>query len=348
MEPAKQLEQPPRYPPIGDYAIIGDCGSVALISRHGSLDWLCLPRVDSPSMFAAILDAQRGGSFRISPQAVASVARHYLDETNVLETTFTTARGVLRLIDFMPVDHDEVKQAQLWPRRRVVRLLECVAGEVDVEVLYAPRPHYASVMPRLEDRGPLGFFCCHRDEVLVLCSEIPLHLLDDRTGAHGCETLREGDRRALAMNFDQGPALIPVPERGWHALERTLAWWREWAAHCRYDGPYRRQVMRSALALKLLTYAPSGAIVAAPTMALPERIGGVRNWDYRYCWLRDASMTLAALVYLGYAVEGQANLSWLLHPDRLTRNRLQVLYTVHGDWDVPEQELPHLDGYRGS
>lgn len=338
------------YPPIGDYAIIGDCRTAALVSREGALDWLCLPRFDAPAIFAALLDRRRGGTFAVRPTAPFQATRRYLDDTNVLETTFTTDRGRVRLRDLMPVASEDDKRRALRPDHAVLRVVEGLAGEVEVEVVCDPRPRYGAVTRSAEDRGPLGFWWTHGPEALVLRSEIPLRPDPHHAGVRGRARLGPGDRRVVALAYaHREPAVLPVlGDAAEQQLGETVRWWRGWVARCPYDGPYRGPVIRSALTLKLMTYAPSGAIVAAPTTSLPERIGGVRNWDYRYCWVRDASLTLRALLDLGYEDEARAFLAWTLHSTRLTWPELQVLYDVHGASRVPERELDHLEGYAGS
>jgi len=338
------------YAPIEDYALIGDCASAALVGRNGSIDWLCWPRFDSPSIFARLLDADDGGHFQVRPVANFSVERRYLPDTNVLETTFTTERGVLRLTDLMPVAERAAYRRELWPEHEILRCVECVAGTVEVDVHCDPRLDYARIDPALDDRGPHGVFYNHEGAVLIVRSELPLVLARGRGALHGQVLLREGDRHFLSLTYDEGePAVLPL--LGEHAetkIERSVAFWRGWASRCEYDGPYRDAVVRSALTLKLMTFAPSGAIVAAPTTSLPEAIGGTRNWDYRYCWLRDAALTLRALYDLGYEEEGRAFFSWLLHATRLTAPSLSVLYDVYGNAHVEERTLDHLEGYRGS
>jgi GH15 family glucan-1,4-alpha-glucosidase len=352
------------YTPIGDYALIGDCRSAALVSKAGSIDWLCLPIFDSPSYFAALLDRERGGRFAVRPAAPHRASRRYVGETAVLETTFTAEGGELRLTDCFPVASEAAKTRSLWPERQILRLVECTAGEVEVEVVCDPRPDYGRVAPRLTDRGRFGFWCETGREALTLRSDVPLEPRRDGpdgaggfggrsgepSGVAGRERLRAGERRWLSLAYtDEDPAVVPAHgEVAEGKLRSTLDWWTEWARGCRYDGPHRDAVVRSALTLKLLTYAPSGAVVAAPTTSLPEQIGGVRNWDYRYCWLRDASITLQTFLDLHRDEEARAFFSWILHSTRLTRPELQVLYDVHGETRVPERTLDHLEGYRGS
>jgi GH15 family glucan-1,4-alpha-glucosidase len=348
--PASHLSEDANYPPINDYAFIGDCRGAGLVSRDGSLDWLCLPRFDSPSVFAAVLDAQNGGRFVVRPIGVFRTERRYLANTNVLETVFRTPGGSCVLRDLMSVSSEEDKRAHPTPEQEVLRELEGLEGEVEVEILYGPRPGYGRVRPRLEQREALGLWCEIDGAALVLCSELPLELTGGDGIARGVARIRSGERRCLSLTYStEAPAVVPpLGEVARERIERTIRWWRNWADRCTYEGPYRDAVVRSALALKLMTYAPSGALVAAPTTSLPEAIGGVRNWDYRYCWLRDASFTLRALFALGYGEEAEAFLGWLLHATRLTWPELQVLYSVFGEAKLPELELEHLEGYAGS
>jgi GH15 family glucan-1,4-alpha-glucosidase len=338
------------YPPIEGYAVIGDCRSAALISKAGSLDWLCLPRFDSPSRFGALLDREKGGHFTVRPTKPFTSERRYLQGTNVLETTFTTANGRVVLTDLMPVGSEADRRAELWPDRQVLRRVEGLEGEVEIEVVCDPRPEYGARLPRMEGRGSLGIYYNDGADVLVLRSEVPLTLSEDGAGARGRATLAPGERRWLSLVHSHGePAVIPpFGEAADRKLAATIRWWSEWSGRCRYDGPYREAVVRSALTLKLMSYAPSGAIIAAPTTSLPEWIGSVRNWDYRYCWLRDASLTLQSLMGLGYREEAESFLSWMLHTTHLTWPELHVLYDVYGGTRLEERELSHLEGYAGS
>jgi GH15 family glucan-1,4-alpha-glucosidase len=338
------------YWPIADYALIGDCRSAALVSRDGSIDWLCFPRFDSPSVFAALLDAERGGRFRVAPAGDSRVTRRYIGDSNVLETTFKTASGVLVLVDAMPVADERAKTASLWPDHEVLRRVECVDGQVDVAVTYEPRPNYASWRGRLRLGPHQTIQCEHGAELLVLRSGVPLSISANRRSAAGTVTLRRGERATIGLTFaHQMPAVYPSDgAQADEAIKTSIDWWSRWASQCTYDWKYRDAIVRSALTLKMLTYAPSGAVVAAPTTSLPEKIGGVRNWDYRYCWLRDSSLTLRALVDLGYRDEAEAFLSWVLHATALTQPKLQVLYDVYGEVQVGEHRLDHLQGYAGS
>ena len=334
-------------PSIGDYALIGDCRSAALVSRDGSIDWLCWPRFDSPSVLAGLLDAGRGGRFAVRPATAFTSARRYVGETAVLETTYETATGVARVTDLMPVTSEADKRARLWPAHALLRRLEGVAGEVTLAVTCDPRPDYARTAPAPRQRGALGFAYEHRGGVLWICGDVPLRTAEAGSALEGRVTLRPAERRYLwLVAAEREPAVLPAHgDHAERALRASLAWWEGWVARCRYDGPYRAAVVRSALTLKLLTYAPSGAVVAAPTTSLPERLGGTRNWDYRYCWLRDASLTLQALYDLGYQAEAEAFLSWLLYATRLTQPELRVLYDVYGETRLHERELAHLRGF---
>jgi GH15 family glucan-1,4-alpha-glucosidase len=338
------------YLTISDYGLIGDCRSAALVSRDGSLDWLCFPRFDSPSIFGALLDAHTGGRFRIQPTSEFRSTRRYVPDTNILETTFRTAAGAVALRDLMPVATEDQKRSALTPDHQVLREVEGLAGEVDMEVLYEPRPDYGRLRPEIEERGLLGLWCEANGAAIVLHSELPVVVSTDGLGARGVARVRAGERKYVSLTYgEEAPLVIPPLGNAARAtVERSARWWRDWVGRCTYHGPYRDVVVRSALVLKLMAYAPSGALVAAPTTSLPEQLGGVRNWDYRYCWLRDASLTLRALFALGYNAEAESFMQWMLHATRLTWPELQVVYDVFGEANLPEQELRHLDGYAGS
>lgn len=329
---------------IGDYALIGNARTAALVSRDGSVDWLCLPRFDSPSVFGALLDP-RAGHFSIRPKGEFAVDRRYVPDTNVVETTFTTNSGRATIRDLIPVAEGG---GDLLPEHELLRELEGLEGAVELFVEYRPRPRYAVGPVRLDDRGPLGVRYTIDEGLLTLRGDIDLAV--DGGTATGHVRLGAGARRHLSLAFDRdAPAvLVGLGEAAHRRVADTEAWWRAWADRCEYDGPYRQAVVRSALVLKLMTYAPSGAIIAAPTTSLPEVLGGERNWDYRYCWLRDASFTVRALFGLGYREEGEAFLSWLLHATRLTHPELRIVYDVFGGTHLPERELSHMAGYAGS
>jgi GH15 family glucan-1,4-alpha-glucosidase len=334
---------------IYDYAMIGDSRSAALVSRQGSIDWLCWPRFDSSSFFAAILDFDSGGSFRIATAAPARSTRRYLEDSNVLSTDFECSTGALRLVDFMPVFSEEDKRHTLVPEHEIVRIVEGLSGEVDVDVGFFPRPDYARESVRLRSAGALGIRIERGSELYTLRADVPLEIREAASVTTRFR-VRAGDRRHFSFSYDaHGPAVLPpLGEHSQVALERTLEFWRRFARRSTYAGPYSAEVTRSLLAVKLLAFAPSGAIVAAPTTSLPERAGGDLNWDYRFCWLRDAAFTVRALLGLGYHEEASAFVSWMLHATRITRPELRVLYDVHGGIPTREKELPHLDGHLSS
>jgi GH15 family glucan-1,4-alpha-glucosidase len=330
------------YVPIGDYAAIGDGRTVALVARGGSIDWLCLPDLDSPSVFATVLDVDRGGSFELQPDVLAEVERRYLPDTNVLQTTFTTAQGVVCVTDAMALPNSE-----LGPTRELIRRVDGLAGRVPMRWRITPAFGYGAVSPRLERRGGIPVAVAGPDALAVCSWEAGEAQLDD--GAiSGRFEVRESRSALIALcAAHQEPLVFPSREQVEARLEATTAYWRRWAAQREYDGPWRDAVIRSALALKLLFHSPSGAIAAAASTSLPEEIGGERNWDYRFCWVRDSAFTLDALLQLGCPGEADAFFWWLLHASQLTHPRLQVLYRVNGGERAPERTL-ELDGYRGS
>ena len=336
------------YPPIGDYGLIGDCRTAALVSRSGSIDWLCLPHFSGPSIFAAILDPG-GGHFQIRPTQPFRTTRRYLPDTNVLETTFHCEQGTARIIDCLTLPAGP-EGSVLEPMRELLRVVEIVEGRVGMEAVFRPRPDYGRVHPRLVDRGALGMACQQGGEIVYLHGDWSLTIDQEAAVASGREWLEEGEKRVFSLvhAHREAAAIPPLGTEADRRLAHTVRWWQEWSGQCRYPGPYSAAVQRSALTLKMLTFALSGAVVAAPTASLPEVIGGVRNWDYRYCWLRDAALTLRAFFGLGYRAEGEGFLEWLLHATRLTWPRLQVLYDVYGRTRLRETELAHLAGYRGS
>lgn len=334
-------------PAIADYAIIGDCRTAALVSREGSIDWLCLPHFSGPSVFGALLDPGKGGRFAIHPRDSFTAERRYRDTTAVLETTFHTAGGTVRLIDLMPIPEDS---GALAPMREVLRIVEGVEGTVDLQILFEPRPDYARHTPRLADRGALGWACEWGCDLLMLHADALLEATQDGTAATGVLRVEAGRSHAFSLTYVRGDVAVvaPLGEDAALRLRSTEAWWRDWVAQCRYDGPHRDKVLRSAVTLKLLTFAPSGAVIAAPTTSLPEWLGGDRNWDYRFCWLRDAALTMRAFTGLGLQDEAQAFLAWLLHATQLTRPELQIMYDIYGRTHLEELSLDHLEGFRHS
>ncbi|MFL5461570.1 MAG: glycoside hydrolase family 15 protein [Gemmatimonadales bacterium] len=333
---------------IGDYAAIGDGRSLALVGRDVSIDWLCWPRFDSPSLFGRMLDPS-AGHWRIAPVAPFRTERRYIEDTNVLQTRFITEAGTVVLIDLMPVCSEKEKEDLLLPEREVLRLIECEQGEVEIEWSFEPRPGYGLRTPAVRQAGQLGLRAETGAGLVNLRTDLPLEFSSGGI-AGGRARLSSGTTAHSSLTFAaEGPAVLPpLGERSHAALSRTVQWWQRWASTARYDGPCREAVIRSVLALKLMVFSPSGAVIAAPTTSLPERIGGPFNWDYRFCWLRDASLTVRALTGLGYMDEAHAFVNWLLHATRLTRPELRVLYDVYGNMPLDERTLDRLAGYRGS
>src|SRR5215204_4571705 len=329
------ISRPPRisgYAAIREYAAIGDGRTVALVARDGSIDWLCLPDLDSA----------RGGRFVLEPELPFQASRRYLPGTNVLETTFSTSAGRVRLTDAMTLPAGE-----LSPYRELVRRVEGLAGMVPLHWRVEPRFGYGTGKTRIERRAGAPVALGGRD-ALALCSWEAGEPTHDAQAITGRFSVGQGGSSLLALSgAHQEPLVLPTRADAEVRLHATVRSWREWAQAREYSGPWREAVIRSALVLKLLVYAPSGAIAAAPTTSLPEEIGGERNWDYRFSWPRDAAFTLQALLALGCAPEARAFFSWILHASRLTHPRLQVLYRLDGRAEADEQSLP-LAGYRGS
>ena len=337
--------EPGPYPPIADYALLSDCHSAALVSRDGSVDWCCFDRFDARPVFGRLLDRSRGGHFRIAPRAAHTIERRYLPETNVLETRFETERGVLVLVDCLAV-HERAHRDAVDPYRQLIRLLRCEAGELEVELDFAPRFDYGLTTPAVRRLSEQLALVVGGADALVLQSDLGIH-----GDGSAVRTLRAGDSAHAVVTYGrphQVRAELLSPGRVARRVNATLRFWREWSSRCSYEGPYRDQVLRSALVLKGLTNAPTGALVAAPTTSLPEEIGGVRNWDYRYTWLRDSAFILYALNTLGYTDEARAFIRWLERTVAGRAEDLQVMYGVGGERMLPEVELPELEGYRGS
>jgi GH15 family glucan-1,4-alpha-glucosidase len=330
------------YAPIRDYAVIGDGRTIALVARDGSIDWLCLPDLDSPSVFAAILDAERGGSFQLAPDGSFTAEHRYEPETNLLRTTFTTAEGVVRVTDAMLLP-----TSGLAPMRELMRRVECLSGRVTMRWRVEPRFDYGRQAATIGMRAGVPVATSRR---------LALAVASWNAGEPSCDAASIGGRLELADGESallvlaaayQEPLVIPARGEVERRFGATRAFWRSWVADRSYEGPWRDAVVRSALALKLLVYAPSGAIAAAATASLPEHLGGERNWDYRFCWVRDAAFTLAALFNLGCPREADSFYWWLLHASQLTHPRLAVLYRLNGGVDADEETLA-LSGYRGS
>jgi GH15 family glucan-1,4-alpha-glucosidase len=329
------------YRPLRAYAAIGDGRTVALVADNGSIDWLCIPDLDSPSVFGAVLDSTRGGRFELQPESPFDVERSYLPDTNVLQTTFITDTGRVRVTDAMTLP------SGLAPGRELVRRIEGLSGRVPIRWSVEPRFGYGSRPGRLERR--LGF-------PVAIAGADAVAICPSSAGEWECRGGRvsarfdavEGARAQIVLSVShEEPLVFPAHHEVEERFESTIAFWRSWASARTYAGPWREAVTRSALALKLLVFAPSGAIAAAATTSLPEELGGERNWDYRYSWVRDSAFTLDAFLRLGCPAEAEAFFWWLMHASQRTHPRLEVLYRLGGGAPSQERTLD-LDGYRGS
>jgi trehalase-like protein/glycosyl hydrolase family 15 len=284
---------------IGEYAAIGDGRSVALVSRAGDIDWLCWPRFDSPPLFWRLLDADRGGSWHLAPTGDAAISRRYVENSNVIQTSFDTAAGHATSTDAMIVVPDSARRERSIPEHEIVRGIRCDRGTVEVAMTFAPRPGFDLAAPTLVDAGRFGVRCETGRALSTLRGDRPVALTAGAAQARFL--LRAGEAAAFSLSFDvEAPAVLPpLGAAAWDRIDETIDWWRRWVRGLRYSGRYPAAVTRSLLAIKLLSYAPSGAVIAAATTSLPERIGGRLNWDYRYCWLRDAAFTTRAMYALG-------------------------------------------------
>jgi len=323
---------------IEDYALIGDCEAAALVGRDGSIDWLCWPRFDSDACFAALLGTPEHGRWVIAPtDPNAKVTRRYRKDTLILETRFETTDGAVTLIDFMPV-RDE--------HSNLVRIIVGERGEMRMRGELVIRFGYGAVVPwvsRTEDRALRAI---SGPDMLLMHAPLELRGEDLKTVAEA--TVTAGQKIPTVMTYSPSHLPAPTPVDPWEALARTERYWTEWAAKCRHVGPARDVVVRSLITLKALTFAPTGGIVAAPTTSLPEQLGGVRNWDYRYCWLRDATLTLLALMNAGYYDEAQAWRDWLVRAAAGSPEQTQIMYGIAGERRLTEWEVPWLPGYENS
>jgi len=344
------------YPPIEDHGLIGDLQTAALVTLDGSIDWFCCPRFDSPSVFAGLLDHRRGGRFRIAPETSDYTSRQmYFPDTAILITRFMTEEGVGELVDFMPVRAGR----QPTDNHMIVRVVRCVRGEMSFHYEVSPRFDYGRMRHEttLSDHGAV-----FRADGVTLTLHIVRnpedeHLstfaLGDDDDVLGGVRLQAGQMRGVIVESaaDGPPREVPVPEAE-QLLRDTDDFWREWLAQSTYTGRWRETMQRSAITLKLMTYAPTGGIIAAPTAGLPEQVGGERNWDYRYTWVRDGSFSVYALLGLGFTEEAQAFCEWLRDriQDRVggEGSPLNIMYRVDGSSDLQEESLEHWEGYRGS
>jgi GH15 family glucan-1,4-alpha-glucosidase len=330
------------YAPIEDYALIGDGRTAALVARDGSVDWLCLPNLDSPSVCAAILDAAHGGAFELCPDAPFTTSRRYLPGTNVLETTFATPAGSVRVVDAMTLSN-----GGLSPMRELARSIEGLSGVVPMRWRFTPRFEYGRRRPRCEWRHGVPVAALDGEAVAIPSWNAGSPAWRD-AAVESQFAIAAGGRAMVALATAYAEPLV-LPGRRCVAgrLDDTIRFWEGWTRDRRYSGPWADAVLRSALVLKLLIFAPSGASVAAPTTSLPEDIGGVRNWDYRYCWIRDSNFLIDALLQLGCVEEARSLFWWFLQATALTSPALHVLYRLDGGAGPAEREIG-LDGHRGS
>ncbi|HYV17282.1 MAG TPA: glycoside hydrolase family 15 protein [Conexibacter sp.] len=320
------------------YGLIGDMQAAALVGRNGSVDWLCLPRFDSASCFTALLGDERHGCWLLAPAGdVRATSRRYRPGTLVLETEFEVPDGVVRVIDFMP------RRMQGPPR--VMRIVEGVRGRVPMRMELSLRPDYGSITPWVEPASD-GAVATAGPDAFRLSTPLPLSIEDSMVTAEFIAI--EGARERLTLTWHLSFERTPPVEDADSALARTEAWWRQWSGRCRYEGAYRDEVLTSLIALKAMTSETTGALIAAPTTSLPEDLGGVRNWDYRYCWLRDSVLALEALLEAGYTEEALAFRDYLLRVGTGDPRATQIMYGIGGERRLTEFELPHLPGYEGS
>jgi len=324
--------------PIEDYALIGDCETAALVGKDGSIDWLCWPRFDSGACFAAILGTPEHGRWKLAPTASATrVTRKYRKSTLILETQFETAHGTVAIIDFMPLRE---KQSDL------VRIVRGRQGEVRMEMELALRFDYGQSVPWVTRMDDGSLRAIAGPNMVVLRTSAPIRGENLKTVSEF--TVREGETVAFVLTYSASHLALPKAIDVERALEKTETFWREWASRCTYKGPWIEPVERSLITLKALTYWPTGGILAAPTTSLPERPGGERNWDYRYCWLRDASFSLWTLMNAGHFDEASAWQDWLLRAVAGSPEQVQAVYSLAGERLLPERELNWLPGYEGS
>ena len=336
-----------------DYGLIGDMSSAALVGTDGSVDWLCLPRFDSPSVFAAILDQDIGGRFRIRPSGVYATTQSYVTDTNILETTFATSTGVVSVTDFMPIqDNDRDGKPDRNPTNppELHRIVRCFSGSVDMRCDYEPRHDYARAVPTFRAVSGNGSGSAVEadggGQTMMMLSSIPLN--ESADGVAGTFTLSQGDTATFVMAYGSDRPGTLEHYRTQAKLELTRRYWQDLVAMMHYEGLWRDQVVRSFLVLHLMIYRGTGAIVAAPTTSLPETIGGSRNWDYRFSWLRDTSFAVDILYRLGDVYGADFYLQWLLEQCQLNTRRTRILYGITQESSLEEQVLEHLSGYENS
>ena len=337
------------YPSISDYGYIADCHSSALISRSCSIDWCCMPRMDSPSCFGRLLDWGTGGYCEISAKNRAEISRRYVEKSLILETTLRTSGGEVRIRDCFTMR----RGGEHHPHRQILRVIEGVRGQTDLKVEIRPRFDYGAVRPWIRSYKRDHFIALGGSHGLLICGDVPLHL-DRRHDLAGAFTIRGGRRLRLSLLFrqpaelDEGAVEVPGADELDRRLEETVAWWRRWSSRTRVSGEYAEKALQSALVLKGLSNAPTGAIAAAATTSLPEVMGGTRNWDYRFSWIRDSAFTVRSLVQVGHDREADGFRRFVERTAAGSADELQVVFGVGGERCLQETQILNLDGYRGS
>ncbi len=335
------------YKSIDSYGLIGDLHTSALVGSDGSIDWCCFPNFDSPSVFAAILDEKKGGHFQVSPIDPGRLRQMYWPETNVLVTRFLSEHSVSEVVDFMPLG----ETGRQW--RKIIRIVRGVRGNTRFRVECAPAFDYARAEHQTKQSSPHKIAFTSDKQQFTLHASTDLRITGEDGKQCACSEFDLGENASVVFMLEFAPENngdLDLLEFGNRSMQETIQYWKNWAGQCQYQGRWREMVMRSALALKLLTFAPTGAIIAAPTCSLPEVTGGERNWDYRYTWVRDAAFTIYAFLRLGYTEEATAFMEWLHgRCDKCGKDGpIQVMYRIDGSSDLFEFNLDHLEGYRGS
>ena len=331
------------YKPISDYGVIGDMHTAALVSLDGSIDWYCAPRFDSPSVFAALLDVRKGGKFWLSPIENFTTKQSYEGDTNVLSTIFESKNGRIKLTDFMPCF---MEKGELKAFQELHRIVDCVEGELGLRIVFEPRLDYARGETTILETGD-GCVAKNQGNQVSLASSVKIYVAD-RNVLTSEFKLSKGQRALFVLKWGKTPAMPATKYETTRKLSRTLSYWKRWVEHVRYQGPFRAQVVRSCLVLKLLQYAPTGAMVAAVTTSLPESVGTLRNWDYRYSWIRDNALSVLALSEAGASREALDYARWLINLRTHSKEELQIMMGIGGEKEIPETTLDHLEGYRRS
>jgi GH15 family glucan-1,4-alpha-glucosidase len=338
------------YPPIGDYALIADSNSAALVSRDGSIDWCCIQRIDAGSCFGRLLDWGEGGFCSMSPKGgPADTFRRYLDETLVLETTFDVGGGVARLYDFyaLPAGTEE------YPYRQLIRILEGLSGKVEFDLKIAPRFDYGSLKPWIRQEGIRVYSAIGGNDGLLISTDAEIsqsdnHALQASVEVHAGQRVRLSFLSVAPERLDRERPTAPKPEELDRRLEQTVGWWRDWSSHVRFEGPYKPGVLRSAITIKALMNDPTGAVAAAATTSLPESPGGTLNWDYRYSWIRDSFFSVRSLAEVGFEAAADSFRRFIERSSAGSAGQLQLMYGVGGERRLTEETLDFLEGYRGA